>query len=215
MLNELYFELAPQKELRETDLGDTVVETRLCCATLSCSAHKPACKRATARCPGAINKNLRPGSMRAAQLGTMYSSIPLSHSSPFIFRPGYTKCNVGAMSRAPIIPETITPRAVAVCDAVNRCGVSSSSSASIFEVVRDSEILGSDRPKKCAKMRPNWRNNGHGGLAFTALGLALGSSQLHLSRCDLVSRFQPVSSSEATPVLRPRCIERSLKRAGE
>ena len=33
---------------------------------------------------------------------------------------------------------------VAVCDAVNRSGVSSSSSASIFEVLRDSQILGSD-----------------------------------------------------------------------
>ena len=38
--------------------------------------------------------------------------------------------------------ETITPRVVAVCDAVDRSGVSSSSSASIFEVLRDSQILG-------------------------------------------------------------------------
>ena len=29
------------------------------------------------------------------------------------------------------------------------------------------------------------------------------------------ARLQPVSSSAATPVLRPRCIERSLKRAGD
>ena len=51
------------------------------------------------------------------------------------------------MSRAPMMPETITPRVVAVCDAVNRSGVSSSSSASIFEVLRDSQVLGSDRLK--------------------------------------------------------------------
>ena len=52
------------------------------------------------------------------------------------------------------MPETITPRVVAICHAVNRRGVSSSSSASIFEVLRDSQILGSDRLKnaqKCAK----------------------------------------------------------------
>ena len=39
----------------------------------------------------------------------------------------------------------MTPRVVAVCDAVNRSGVSPSSSASVFEVPRDSQILGSDR----------------------------------------------------------------------
>ena len=37
------------------------------------------------------------------------------------------------------------PETVAVCDAVNRGGVSSSSSASIFEVLRGSQIFGSDR----------------------------------------------------------------------
>ena len=47
------------------------------------------------------------------------------------------------MSKVPI-----TPRVVAVCDAVNRSGVSSSSSASIFEVLRDSQILRSDTLKK-------------------------------------------------------------------
>ena len=46
-----------------------------------------------------------------------------------------------------MMPDTITLRVVAVCDAVNRSGVSSSSSASIFEVLRDSQILGSDRLK--------------------------------------------------------------------
>ena len=49
------------------------------------------------------------------------------------------------MSLAPMMPEAITPRVVAVCDAVNRSAVSSSSSASIFEVLRDSQILGSDK----------------------------------------------------------------------
>ena len=57
----------------------------------------------------------------------------------------FLRCgNEGAMSPTPMMPETITPRVVAVCDAVNRSGVSSSSSASIFDVVRDSQILGSD-----------------------------------------------------------------------
>ena len=46
-----------------------------------------------------------------------------------------------------MLPETITPRVVAVCDAVNRSGVSSLSSASISEVLRDSQILGSDTLK--------------------------------------------------------------------
>ena len=45
-------------------------------------------------------------------------------------------------------------RVVAVCDAVNRRGVSSSSSASIFDVVLDSEILGSDKLKKVPKNAP-------------------------------------------------------------
>ena len=53
-------------------------------------------------------KNLRQGSMRAAQMGTMYSSITLIHSSPLIFRAGSKRCNVGAMSRAPTMPDTIT-----------------------------------------------------------------------------------------------------------
>ena len=53
-LNELCLELVPQKRnLRETDLGNTVVETRLCRAKLSCGDHRPACTRATARCAGA------------------------------------------------------------------------------------------------------------------------------------------------------------------
>ena len=42
-------------------------------------------------------------------------------------------------------PETITPRVVAVCDAVNRSGVSSSSSESVSEVLRDRQILGTDK----------------------------------------------------------------------
>ena len=45
---------------------------------------------------------------------------------------------------------------------------------------------------------------------------AIRSSLLHLSRRDLVSRFQAgFLSSSATSVLRPSCIEHSLKRAGE
>ena len=86
MLNELCFELVPQKSPRERGLeskavdvkcanafrfitnfmagcifhqkwpksnGESkAVETRQSLATLSCSVHKPAWKRATARCPG-------------------------------------------------------------------------------------------------------------------------------------------------------------------
>ena len=74
----------------------------------------------------------------------MYFSITLIHSSAMSFRPGSTKCNEGAMSQAPMMPEAITPHVVSVCDAVNCSGVSSSSSASIFEVLRDNQILGSD-----------------------------------------------------------------------
>ena len=57
------------------------------------------------------------------------------------------------MSSAPMIQETITPCVVAVCGAVNRSRVSSSSSASIFEVLRDSHILGSDGMKKSPRER--------------------------------------------------------------
>ena len=66
-------------------------ETRLCRATLSCSVHKPACKRVTARCPGA-KTNYAQVVMRTTQFGTMFSPINLIHSSPLIFRPGSTKC---------------------------------------------------------------------------------------------------------------------------
>ena len=41
-----------------------------------------------------------------------------------------------------MIPETITPREAAICDAVTRSGVSLFSSASVFEMLRDSQILG-------------------------------------------------------------------------
>ena len=91
--------------------------------------------------------------MRAVQVGTMYSSITLIHSSALSFRPGSTKCNEGAVSQAPMMPGTITSRVVSVCDAVNRSGVSSSSSASIFEVLRDSQIFGCGTLEKCRKMR--------------------------------------------------------------
>ena len=84
--------------------------------------------------------------MRSAQLGGMFLTITLFYSAWLISRPS-TKCDVGAMSRAPMMPETTTPRVVAVCDSVNRSGASSSSSASVFEVLRDSEILGKGRLK--------------------------------------------------------------------
>ena len=47
----------------------------------------------------------------------------------------------------------------------------------------------------------NVQNNGHGGLAIKTFGLALRRSLLHLTRRVLVSKFQPVSRSAATPVL--------------
>ena len=71
------------------------------------------------------------------------------------------------MSKAPMMQETITPRVVAVCDAVDRSCVSPSSRASIFEVLRDSQILGSDKMKKVPKNAPepdstfNWRLGNH------------------------------------------------------
>ena len=76
------------KGLRDRDLNMVVV-TRLCRATLSCDGEL-------------INRYLRPGSVRAAKLGAVYSSITLIDSSSLIFRPSSTKCNVGAMSRAPM-----------------------------------------------------------------------------------------------------------------
>ena len=71
----------------------------------------------------------------ARNMCPMYSSIAWIHPLlPWCFNPDSAKCNVGAMSRAPVIPETITSRLVAVCDAVNSSGVSSSSSSAVFEI---------------------------------------------------------------------------------
>ena len=47
--NKLCLELVPVKSPRETDLGNTVVETRLCRAALSCSAHSAAWRNAPLR----------------------------------------------------------------------------------------------------------------------------------------------------------------------
>ena len=54
-----------------------------------------------------------------------------------------------------------------------------------------------------------------GTVAIKTFGLALRSSLLYLSRHDLVSKFQPVSRSAATSVLKPNCSARSLKRASD
>ena len=81
--------------MRERDLGNSAVEIRLCRGTLSCCGHKPAtqaCLVGTTSlqaCDGAlskINKHLRPSSTRSAQLGAVYSSITLIHSSLLIFQ---------------------------------------------------------------------------------------------------------------------------------
>ena len=61
----------------------------------------------------------------------------------------------------------------------------------------------------------NAKNSGHDGLTIKIFVLALRNLLLHLSRRDLVSRFQPVPRSAATLVLKPSCTARSLKRAGE
>ena len=45
--------------LKERDLESKAVEIRLFRATLSCTVHKPAWKRATARCPGAETQTSR------------------------------------------------------------------------------------------------------------------------------------------------------------
>ena len=99
ILNELCLELVSQRR----EIWGTR-RLKLDRVTLFYSGHKPACKRATTRCSRAM-KNSRPPSKRAAQLGAMYLSITLIPSSPLIFRPGSTKCDVGAMSRAPMMPE--------------------------------------------------------------------------------------------------------------
>ena len=98
--------------------------------------------------------------MRAVQLGTMYSSITLIHSSALSFRLGSTKCSVGAMSQAPMVPETTTPRVVFVCDAVSRSGVSSSLSASIFEATGKPVALTSAWQSTPALLKPTnlWEN---------------------------------------------------------
>ena len=119
LLNELCLELVPHEDkiwrARRLKLGCAIGH---CLVVVTC---RPA--RARRRALSRSKKNSRPGSKRAAQLGTMCSSITLIHSLPLIFRPGSTKCNVRAMSRAPMMPETIIARVVAVCDAVNRSGV--------------------------------------------------------------------------------------------
>ena len=66
-------------------------------------------------------------------MSAMYSSITLIHSTLLIFQARLhevqRRCSVKSAHDAPMMPETITPRMVAVCDAVNRSKVSSSSSA--------------------------------------------------------------------------------------
>ena len=115
-LNERCLELVPQKRtLKQRDLGNR--RLRLDSAVQHCLVVVTCHLQVRDGTPPRSNKNLRPSSMRAAQVGTVYSSITLLHFSPWIFRPSSTKCNVGAMSRAPII---ITPCVVAVCDAVSR-----------------------------------------------------------------------------------------------
>ena len=52
----------------------------------------------------------------------------------------------------------------------------------------------------------NFKNSGQGGFAMKSCDFAV-RSLLHLSRRDLVSRFQPVSSSAAAPVLKPSRID--------
>ena len=74
--------------------------------------------------------------MRAVQLGTTFQPITLIHPSPFVSRPGKLhevrhRCNITSIHD----------------DAVNRNCVSSSPSESIFEALRDSEILGSETLK--------------------------------------------------------------------
>ena len=88
--------------------------------------------------------------MRDAQLGTMYSSIPLIHSSLLIFRPGSTKCSVGAMSRAPMLlawSPSVTPSIAALSrhHPVHRSLKCSATAKS----------LGVERWKKCPQMRQN------------------------------------------------------------
>ena len=139
LLNELCLELVPQKEVQ----GRQILRTRW--LQLDCVVHHRlvvfTSQLASLRRRAVQEQKITPRLHEAAHLGTMYSSIILTHSSPLIFSPGSTKCHVGAMSRAPMMPETVTPRVIAFHGAVNRSGGSSSSSASGFELLR-SQILG-------------------------------------------------------------------------
>ena len=88
-------------------------------------------------CNGALSKsNKNKRTLRLHESCAIGHKVFVHHLDPLLsveFQAGSKKCNEGAMSKVPMMPETITPRVVAVCDAVNRSGVSSSSSASIFE----------------------------------------------------------------------------------
>ena len=85
--------------------------------------------------------------MRAVQFGTVYSFITFAHSSPLMFRPSSTKCKRGrnvastldARDHHPSRGRCLRRRQSQLC--------LSAPSASIFEVLRDSQILGSETLK--------------------------------------------------------------------
>ena len=81
ILNELCLELGPQKNFWETELGNEVVETRLCRATLSCSDHWPGGKH---RRVVQEQEKLSPRLHGCCAIGR---SVTLIHSLPLIFRP--------------------------------------------------------------------------------------------------------------------------------
>ena len=107
------------------------------------------CKRATARNPRAIKTCVQ---------AQWFLRNWAQYARP---SPCSTKCIVRAISRALMMPETITPRVVAVCDAAtNRSGVSSSSSAS--KCCATANSLGVTHWKRHELQQRHWKTNRNG-----------------------------------------------------
>ena len=119
ILYELCLQLVPQTHLRERHLEHTVVETWLCLVVFTSQP-------ASATVSGPRAKKMTP---RFHEGRTVGHNVHV-HQLDLLLTVDF-QANVGATLRAPMMPETIIPRVVAVCDAVNRSNVSSSSSASV------------------------------------------------------------------------------------
>ena len=114
----------------ERGLESTLVETQLCRGTLSCSAHKPACWSAMARCPRSMKTYAR-----LHEGCTIGHNVLVHHFDP-LFTVDF-QARLHEVQRGRNITSAHDVR-----DRHSSRGVPSSSSASIFEVLRDSQILG-------------------------------------------------------------------------